>query len=161
MIETAGRWLAKLPDCDLLLVGTGPLQSRLESVCRAEGIAERVHFAGWRGDVPEILAASGLLVLPSAWEGMPNVVLEAMASRRPVVATDVEGVRELLGPSASHQLVRYGDTPDLIDKIVGLMSNPTAAAALGDANRRRVEEHFSISRTISAYEDLWASLAAR
>ncbi len=120
LIETAGAWLASLPDCDLLLVGTGPLQGRLESACRAAGIADRVHFAGWRSDVPEILAASELLVLPSVWEGMPNVVLEAMASRRPVVATDVEGVRELLGPLAARQLVRYGDTQDLIDKIVRL-----------------------------------------
>jgi starch synthase (maltosyl-transferring) len=160
LIETARAWLAKLPDCDLLLVGTGPLQGPLQSACRATGIADRVHFAGWRSDVPEILAASDVLVLPSAWEGMPNVVLEAMASRRPVVATDVEGVRELLGPSAAHQVVRYGDTQDLIDKIVGLVSDPAAAAAMGDQNHHRVEEHFPISRTISAYEDLWASLAA-
>ncbi len=137
----------------------GPLQGRLESVCRSAGIAERVHFSGWRGDVPEILAASDLLVLPSAWEGMPNVVLEAMASRRPVVATDVEGVRDLLGPSAARQLVRYGDTQALINKIVGLASDPAMAAAVGQQNRRRVEEQFPISRTISAYEDLWASLA--
>ena len=90
----------------------------------AAGIAERVHFAGWRTDVPEILAASSLLVLPSAWEGMPNVVLEAMASRLPVVATDVEGVRELLGPAAARQTVRYGDTKALIDKVVSFICDP-------------------------------------
>ena len=140
--------------------GTGPLQGRLESACRAAGIAGRVHFAGWRSDVPEILAISELLVLPSAWEGMPNVVLEAMASRRPVVATDVEGVRELLGPLAAAQVVRYGDRQAIIDKIVGLVSDQAAAAALGAENRRRVEELFPISRTISAYEQLWTSLAA-
>ena len=100
LIEAAPRWLAELPDCDLLLVGEGPLRASLETAARTAGIAQRVHFVGWRPDVPEILAASGLLVLPSAWEGMPNVVLEAMASRRPVVATDVEGVRELLGSAA-------------------------------------------------------------
>ena len=81
LIETAPLWLAKLPDCDLLLVGEGPLRASLEAAARAAGIADRVHFAGWRADVPEILAASDLLVLPSVWEGMPNVVLEAMASR--------------------------------------------------------------------------------
>jgi glycosyltransferase involved in cell wall biosynthesis len=159
LIDTAGAWLARLPDCDLLLVGTGPLQGRLESACRAAGIADRVHFAGWRSDVPEILAASSLLVLPSVWEGMPNVVLEAMASRRPVVATDVEGVREALGPSAARQLVRYGDSQDLVDRIVGLASDPAAMAAVGDQNRRWVEERFPISHTISAYEELWTSLA--
>ena len=110
LIATAPHWLAKLPDCDLLLVGDGPLRPSLEAAAKAAGIADRVHFAGWRPDVPEILAASSLLVLPSLWEGMPNVVLEAMASRLPVVASDVEGVRELLGPNAARQTVAHGDS---------------------------------------------------
>ena len=131
LIETAPLWLAKLPDCDLLLVGEGPLRASLETAARAAGIADRVHFAGWRADVPEILAASDLLVLPSAWEGMPNVVLEAMASRLPVVASDVEGVRELLGPDAARQTVRYGDTQMLIDKIVSLMLDRTSLRVAG------------------------------
>ena len=111
LIESAPLWLAELPDCHLLLVGDGPMRATLESAAAASGLGERIHFAGWRADVPEILAASDLLVLPSAWEGMPNVVLEAMASRRPVVATDVEGVRELLGPGADLQTVPYERYP--------------------------------------------------
>jgi glycosyltransferase involved in cell wall biosynthesis len=160
LIETAPAWLAKLPDCDLLLVGEGSLKRSLIAQCEAARIADRVHFAGWRGDVPQVLAASSLLVLPSVWEGMPNVVLEAMASRRPIVATDVEGVRELLGPAASGQTVRYGDAQDLVNKIVHLMSHPAAALAAGDENRRRAEAKFGIARMVSAYEDLWERLAA-
>jgi glycosyltransferase involved in cell wall biosynthesis len=160
LIDAAPAWLAKLPDCDLLLVGKGPQQHQLEAACRAAGIAGRVHFSGWRADVPEILAASELLILPSAWEGMPNVVLEAMASRRPVVAAEVEGVRELLGQAAPRQTVRYGDTQGLIDKVLTLMLDPAAAAAVGDQNRRRAEQNFPISRMVAAHEDLWESLAA-
>ncbi len=159
LIETAPQWLAELPDCDLLLVGDGPLRGSLEVAANTAGIAGRVHFTGWRPDVPEILAASSLLVLPSAWEGMPNVVLEAMASSRPVVATDVEGVRELLGPGAETQTARYRDTQVLVEKIVGLMSDPASATAAGIENRRRVEKNFGISRMVAAYEDLWESLA--
>jgi glycosyltransferase involved in cell wall biosynthesis len=160
LIETSPEWLTALPDCDLLLVGEGPLQHSLEAVCRAAGIAERVHFAGWRTDVPEILATSDLLVLPSAWEGMPNVVLEAMASGRPVVVSDVEGVRELLGPAAPEQTIRHGDTQDLIGKVVSFMRKPAVAAATGQQNRRWAEENFAISRMVAAYEHLWESLAA-
>lgn len=160
LIETAGPWLARLPDCDLLLVGRGPLEDQLVAACRAAGIADRVHFAGWRNDVPEILAASELLILSSAWEGMPNVVLEGMAAGRPLVVTDVEGVHELLGPLAEQQVVRYGDSLGLVGRITGLLSDPAGAAGLGSANRRRVAEHFAISRMVSAYEDLWSSLAA-
>jgi len=158
LIEASPLWLARLSDCDLLLVGEGPLRVSLETAARATGIADRVHFAGWRADVPEILAASDLLVLPSAWEGMPNVVLEAMASRLPVVASDVEGVRELLGPGDAWQTVPYGDTQLLYDSIVSLMLDETLRTTIGMENRRRADENFGISRMVRAYEDLWESL---
>ena len=160
LIETARPWLETLPGCDLLLVGEGHLRQSLEASCRAAAIAERVHFAGWRTDVPEILAASDLLVLPSDWEGMPNVVLEAMASRLPVVASDVEGVRELLGLAAPQQTVRYGDTPGLTRKVASLMLDPDMAKAIGEENRRRAEQNFAISHMVTAYQDLWESLMA-
>jgi glycosyltransferase involved in cell wall biosynthesis len=159
LIATAPQWLGRLPDCDLLLVGDGPLRPSLEATARTAGIADRVHFAGWRPDVPEILAASSLLVLPSLWEGMPNVVLEAMASRLPVVASDVEGVRELLGPNAAGQTVAHGDTQGFADAVVGLMLDPVLSRAIGLENRRRAEESFGIDRMVGLYQDLWASLA--
>jgi glycosyltransferase involved in cell wall biosynthesis len=135
------------------------LRPSLRAAAEAAGLADRVHFAGWRPDVPEILAASSLLVLPSLWEGMPNVVLEAMASRLPVVASDVEGVRELLGPNAVRQTVAHGDSQGLVDAIVGLMCDSALATATGLENRRRAEESFGIARMVRLYEDLWALLA--
>jgi glycosyltransferase involved in cell wall biosynthesis len=159
LLEMVPSWLEKLPDCDLLLVGEGPLRKSFEADCCAAGIANRVHFAGWRSDVPEILAAADLLVLPSAWEGMPNVVLEAMASRRPVVASAVEGVQELLGTWADRQMVRYVDTQGFCDKVVGLMQNHSQAALIGEENRRWAEKNFGISQMVAAYETLWESLA--
>ncbi len=158
LIETAPSWLDRLPDCELLLVGDGPLRTALETSAKTAGIADRIHFAGWRPDVPAILAAAELLVLPSAWEGMPNVVLEAMASRKPVVATDVEGVGELLDSGAEEQTVRYGDSQVLAEKIFRLMNDPQRATEVGLENRRRVEENFGISRMVRTYERLWGSL---
>jgi glycosyltransferase involved in cell wall biosynthesis len=160
LIRSAPAWLGRLPRTDLLLVGEGPLRRKLERLCRRSGIADRVHFAGWRPDVPEILAASDLLVLPSAWEGMPKVVLEAMASRLPVVSTDVEGVRELLGPAAADQTVRYGDSEALTEKVVSFIEDSRRAAELGTENRRRAEDQFTIPRMVVAYERLWESLLA-
>lgn len=158
LIETTGQWLPRLPDCDLVVVGKGPQRPELEAVCRGQGMVDRVHFVGWRREVPEILAASHLLVLPSRWEGMPNVVLQAMASGLPVVATDVEGVRELLGPDADCQVVNYADTQSLANSIVSILSQPQRAADLGRRNRLRAETHFGLQRMVSAYEDLWQSL---
>jgi glycosyltransferase involved in cell wall biosynthesis len=147
-----------LPDCDLLLVGKGPLQADLERLTMEAGLTSRVHFAGWQSDVPAILAASQLLVLPSQWEGMPNVVLQAMASRLPVVATDVEGVCELLGPQTDLQTIPYGDSRGLVQRIVQLLSDPRQSAQLGEQNRLRVEQHFALQRMVTAYQDLWQSL---
>ncbi len=159
LLETAALWLPQLPDCDLLVVGNGPEQEKIAEGNR-HGISDRVHFAGWRADVPEILAASDLLVLPSRWEGMPNVVLEAMASRLPVIATRVEGVEELLGPDAAVQTVRYGDSQTFTDKIVKFLKDPTLRSQLAQENRYRAEENFALSTMVEAYQDLWESLAA-
>jgi glycosyltransferase involved in cell wall biosynthesis len=161
LVKTAPHWLGRLPDCDLLLVGKGPLRGTLERVCQERGISDRVRLTGWRSDVPEILAASDLLVLPSAWEGMPNAVLQAMASRLPVLATDVEGVRELLGPAADAQIVRYGDTKSFVDKLVALMSDRALASQLAQKNRLRAEREFPIERMVAGYQDLWESLVGR
>jgi glycosyltransferase involved in cell wall biosynthesis len=160
LISAAPQWLAKVPDCDLLLVGDGPLRPALQSAAEAVGIADRVHFAGWRADVPEILAASSLLVLPSLWEGMPNVVLEAMASGLPVVASDVEGVRELLGPNAARQTIAHGNTPMLVEAIARFILDSALAKATGTENRLRAERNFGIAGMVRAYEALWESLAA-
>jgi glycosyltransferase involved in cell wall biosynthesis len=158
LIRSAPAWLGRLPDTDLLLVGEGPLRRKLEQLARQSGASNRIHFAGWRPDVPEILAAADLLVLPSTWEGMPNVVLEAMASRLPVVAADVAGVRELLGATAEEQIVQYGDSGGLAARIVMFMENTPRAAEVGDKNRRRAEQTFSIAKMVTAYEQLWESL---
>lgn len=159
LLETAACWLPRVPDCDLLLVGSGEQQGELERQARELGIADRVHLAGWRSDVLEILAASSLLVLPSQWEGMPNVVLQAMALGLPVMATEAEGTRELLGDLAEPQTAPYGKTQVFSGKLVAMLSNPSEAERLAVRNRQRAREEFSLVQMIRAYEDLWAGLA--
>jgi glycosyltransferase involved in cell wall biosynthesis len=158
LLQAAPRFLAEAAGIHLLIVGTGPEEDELRRFAGQMGLGDRVHFTGFRSDVPAILGASRLLVLPSRWEGMPNVVLEAMASRLPVVASDVEGVRELLGEAAEAQVVRHGDSGDLGSKIVRLLNDRDLAAELGQANRLRAEEAFSVDRMVGEYETLWMSL---
>ncbi|MDY0167054.1 MAG: glycosyltransferase [Thermoguttaceae bacterium] len=158
LLRSAPRWLENLSDCHLLLVGDGPDRSRLERLAQQTGLSGRVHFAGYCGNVAGILAASTVLILPSVWEGMPNAVLEAMASRLPVVASDVEGIRELLGPLAAMQTVPYGDDLALAARIESILSERSTGCELAEQNRLRVEEHFSQDTTCRAYEQLWQSL---
>lgn len=159
LLSFAPRLLEQLPGHDLLLVGDGPERARLESRVRAMGLDRRVHFAGWSPQVPRILRASELLILPSRWEGMPNVLLEAMAAGLPIVTTRVEGVEELLGPLADEQSVTFGDEAAFLDRLRRLAEDRQMAAGLGRQNRERVEQHFSWRAMLRAYEELYTSLA--
>jgi glycosyltransferase involved in cell wall biosynthesis len=158
LLALAPQLFARVADCDLVLVGEGTERAAVAEQARNLGISDRVHLVGWRDDVPAILKASTVVALPSAWEGMPNVVLEAMAAGRPVVATDVEGVRELLGP-AGRQQIAPGDNPHLfVDKAVSILSDNRLAEELGRQNLDRAAGQFSLAAMVAAYEKLYRSL---
>jgi glycosyltransferase involved in cell wall biosynthesis len=159
LLRAAELFLPDLPDHDLLLVGQGPEQGRLERLASRLSIRDRVHFVGWRKDVAAILKASDLLVLTSAWEGMPNALLEAMASGLPVVATDVEGVREVLGILASSQVVSPDDGETFAALVLAIAGNKILRKQLGQANQDRVRREFTIPSSIKAYEQLYTDLA--
>ncbi|MBX3413554.1 MAG: glycosyltransferase [Pirellulales bacterium] len=161
LVEQAPRLLERLPQHDLLLVGDGPLREVVYNKCIQLGVADRVHRLGRRDDVPRLLRASELLVLPSAWEGMPNVVLEAMAAGLPVVATRVEGVAEALGPLAAAQTFDPGDAEGLVFRAFALVGPAAEGVRLGGENQRRVAEHFSVDAMVAAYAAFyrrWLSL---
>lgn len=159
--EVMPRVCNELPEHDLLLVGDGPQRQELQALTAKLGLHDRVQFALWRADVPRILAASDLLVLPSRWEGMPNVVLEAMAAGKPVVAAQVEGVAELLGDGAAPQSCPSGDANGYAERIVRLAHDRILAAELGAQSQRRVAAEFSLAVMISRYESLYELLAVR
>lgn len=158
LLTEAKEMLAATPRHDLLIVGEGSQRRKLERQCTELGLADRVHFTGWRPDVPQIMAACDLLILPSAWEGMPNVLLEAMASAKPVVATDVEGVRQILGSLAPQQMLPKPDGRLLRERVTAILGNPQLAQRLGQENRLRVQHQYSARLMIEAYEQLYLSL---
>jgi glycosyltransferase involved in cell wall biosynthesis len=153
------RALEQLPEHDLLLVGEGN-QRQLRALAQRLAIADRVHFAGWQPNVPEILAATDLLVLPSRWEGMPNVVLEAMAAGKPVVAMRAHGVQELLGDAAEEQMAPLGDFPHLRCRLIEILHNRERAAKLGEHNRL-FAHHFSLDSMTSAYDRLYMKVVRK
>lgn len=158
LLRTVPRVFDALLEHDLVLVGEGPDRTRLANLATQLGVAARVHFTGWRAEVPAILAAAEIAVLPSRWEGMPNVVLEAMAAAKPVVANRVEGVAELLGRSTIDQCVDPGKCREFAERIIQLVQNPQIAADLGRQNQQRVTELFSIEAMVGSYERLYVSI---
>jgi len=157
LVEHAPELLARVPAHDLLLVGEGPLKAKLQRRSAELGMAQRIHLAGWRDDLPSILTLAELLLVPSRWEGMPNVVLEAMASSRPVVAMQAGGIDELLGHEP-RQIVPAGDWPAFIDRAAALAGDESLREELGHANRARVAAQFDLWQMIGRYEELYLEL---
>ena len=160
LIKSMPHVFATFPDVQLWIVGSGPDSSQLVTLCQQLRLASRVHFLGWRNDVADILAASDLFLLPSRWEGMPNALLEAMASGLPVVATRAEGTAELLGPLGDEQLVDFGEGEQLIASITSKLRAPQQAKDLGKKNRRQAAT-FSLDRMVRAYEDLYEEILTK
>jgi glycosyltransferase involved in cell wall biosynthesis len=150
---------AQVPQHDLLLVGDGPQEPTLRRLCKKLKIHSRIHFAGWQADIPAILAASDLVILPSRWEGLPNALLEAMAAGKPVAAIRAEGVAQILGEENQQQLAAPGDYRELSKLIAKILLNTNLAQDLGASNRSRVQAQFSLSSMTGRYENLYQSLA--
>lgn len=138
---------AQIPDATFVLAGDGPLRPALEEQARRLGVADRCVFLGYRTDVPELLAAADLLVLPSLFEGLPVSVLEAMAAERPVVATAIGGTDEAITSGESGLLVPARDAAALASAIRRLQADPAFARRLASAGRERVEREFTTDVT--------------
>jgi glycosyltransferase involved in cell wall biosynthesis len=156
-LPIATKILEEFPDWEWVVVGDGPLRPWLIQQASASPAGRRIHFVGWQPDVGPIMAASDVLVLPSRWEGMPNVVLEAMACGKPVLATRTEGVTELLGEAAEEQTVDLEDWKGLADRLRLWLADPACRQRLGAANLRRAE-HFSVEKMIHTYAELYEGL---
>jgi glycosyltransferase involved in cell wall biosynthesis len=159
LLQTLPYWLELRSDCELLIVGDGPERANLEQLSAQQPYRNRVHFFGHRRDIPELLAASDLLLLPSRWEGMPNVVMQAMAAGLPIVATEVEGIEELLVQQSEIplQTCKFGDTVAFASKINRFLDDDKLRNITGMQNQEYLRQHFKIEQMVTAYEELWLS----
>lgn len=145
----------------LLVVGDGELRQQLEQQAAESGISAKVRFLGLRADVPAILNASDIFVLPSRWEGNPLSVQEAMASGLPVVATTVGGVPELVENGVSGLLVPSEDEAALANALQTLIDHPHLRQQMGEAALIRARQRFDIRITVQQYEQLYETLLTR
>ncbi len=159
LLDAAERVIARRPDWHLALAGDGPDRDwLLGQLAGRPALGDRVRWLGPRDDVPGLLRSADVLVHPSLWEGMPNAVLEAMAARRPVVGTAVEGTEDLVVPGQTGWLVPPRDPAALAQALDEAADDPERCRRYGEAARLRVEHEFSIDATVAAYERLWAAL---
>lgn len=145
----------------LLFAGHGELEAELRELSRRLGLEARVHFLGWRADLPRLVASCDWLVLPSRWEALPYVVLEAMAAGKPVVATPVDGARELLSESGGGELAGGCEAVALAEALArALARSPAERAALGGRGRAHVAARHSraamVRGTLDVYQEAMA-----
>ena len=148
------------PTSVLLIIGDGPERKRLEELTARLKIQKKVRFLGVRDDIPQLLAALDVAVLCSqpVVETLPVSVLEYMASSKPVVATNVGSLPDLVEDGINGYLVNPGDIDALADRIVKLLSDPTLARKMGIEGRKKVFNFFSVKKMVQQYECLFIAL---
>jgi glycosyltransferase involved in cell wall biosynthesis len=135
LVEAASRVVRDRPQARFFLVGEGPLLGELESLAAQSGLGDRFVFTGFRRDVPATVSAFDLSVFPSLWEGTPLTVFEALSMGKPIVATDADGLLDVLTPGHDAVIVPRRDPAALADKIVWAIDHPEERARLGAAAR--------------------------
>jgi glycosyltransferase involved in cell wall biosynthesis len=148
----------RLPAAQFLIVGDGPERTHLESLAQSLGVANSVRFLGTRSDVCEVLSLMDVVLLTSHTEANPICLLEAMASGKPVVATRVGSVSEIVLPGLSGYLVSPNNSQSMADCVLELLGDRNRATEMGSAGREHVIAQGSVDRMVQGYEKLLADI---
>ena len=158
-VEAARRVVETMPDAHVLVVGDGPLGDQVATA--ASGVP-RLHLLGYRSDVPDVLAAVDVVAFSSLWEGLGRALTEAVLVGKPVVATAVNGVPDLVVDGETGYLTRAGRPDELASRILDLLALPDRGAAMGAAGAARVAGRFDVGQMVDGLDALyWELLGER
>ena len=155
MIRALPAILASHPNTYYLVVGNGSYRDELIEEAGRAGVSERVVFAGMRRDVPRLLAAGDVFVLPTLTEALPTVLAEAMAAKLPIVASQVGGIPEMIARGQHGILVQPEDVDGLAHACAQLLAQPDQRAAMGAAGWKTANQKFSIERQVHQLKELY------
>ena len=159
LLEAAARCRARRLPLRLILVGSGPQKTALQMLARQLGLSAYVHFADFQEDIPRILAALDIVAVPSTVEELlPLVILEALAARRPVVASQVGGVSEIIADNSVGLLVPPGNVEALANALCCLASDADLRQKLGNSGANRVQTCFALPRLLQDTQNLYSQL---
>jgi glycosyltransferase involved in cell wall biosynthesis len=158
LIQAAAEILAAVPEAWFLVVGKGPLRPNLETLARELNISDRIIFTGFRSDIRELLSAIDILVVPSLLEGFPMITLEAMAMAKPIVATQLPGIKEQISDGVEGILVPPNNSKALGVAVLSILQDKKLASTLGGAARSRVESCFSVEKMVGETEKVYLSV---
>ncbi len=159
LIRAAAEVLRKHPDTGFLFIGEGPMRDELRGLVSRLKLEKNVLFCGFRADVPEVLNACDIFVLPSLWEGFGLAAAEANASGLPVLATRVDGLPEVVIDGETGVIIPPSDAGAIRDVLLELLGNPEKRKKMGDSGREWVRENFSVGLMVKKTEALYGELA--
>jgi glycosyltransferase involved in cell wall biosynthesis len=158
LFEAIARLRARFPNVLLVVAGDGSLRQEFEQRVAALGIGDHVRFLGFRTDVPEILAAADIFALPSLSEGLGTAAIEAAAAGRPIVASRVGGLPDIIHNGETGRLVEPGDARTLADALADLLADPSRASEMGRAACAHAFAHFTLSVLAEKTEAVYAGM---
>ena len=161
LIEAASLLRCSRPAFRFVLAGDGPLRAQLEELAESLGASRHVEFLGYREDIPDLLAASDLVVLPSMREGLSIALLEAMAAGKPIVTTEIGSNLAVVSQADTALLVPPGDPQALCDAILRCGCDPALRATLGTNARLLFERRYTEERMLNSYKKLYVDLVKK
>ena len=160
-IEAARLIAEKFPEVKFIVAGDGSLRSKLEFQCEKLHISDKLIFIGWREDIPEILSVLDILVMPSLNEAVGRILIEAGACGKPVVATRVGGIPEVVKDNQTGILVPPGDAHGLARAVISLLEDEKKRQRMGETAKNWVDDKFSASRMVKGFSDLYVEMQRR
>jgi glycosyltransferase involved in cell wall biosynthesis len=159
LLQAMPELIRRFPGIQLLIAGSGDEEANLKASAASLGIAGHVRFLGVRLDIPELIRAFDVYVIPSIWEGLPMALLEAFAAGLPVVAADVGGIGTVMRHRENGSLVPPRDPSALAAELAEVLSNPQLQRRYREEGRRTFQEHYSATAMTSRYAAAYAKAA--
>ena len=157
-IEALRQIHERSPNIFLFFAGEGQLESKLKEQCKNANLLNVIYFLGRRNDPERLLEAADLVLLPSTFEGLPLSIVEAMACAVPVIASDIDGTREIVIHEQTGLLVPPEDASSIAASIIRLANDRSLRRRLGENGRQFVEQHFDVKRQVAQTANLYDEL---
>jgi glycosyltransferase involved in cell wall biosynthesis len=154
-LDIAAQLAPQFPDLHFLLAGDGPEEKMLREKAAALGISDRVTFSGYVADTRLVYLAADVLLMPSRYEGLPMALLEAMAMGLPVVASQLDGIAEVIGDGREGFLVPSDNASLFVERTAALLQDADLSSRIAQNARAKIEASFSVERMTSAVEEIY------
>jgi glycosyltransferase involved in cell wall biosynthesis len=158
LLQSFKKIRSKIPNSWLIIVGEGEIRKNLEETARKLEIFDFTVFTGTITNIPEILGILDVFVLASRWEGLPIVILEAMASRLPVIATSVGGIQEIITNNETGLLIKPEDPDAIVEMVFRIYNDIVIATSLGKAGRAKILSKFNVIPITDQFQKLYSEL---